>query len=864
MTETVLPTPAPNKLSRRMRPPDLVIKANMEERQSVRSADKQGPRSAKRESRLGFRNLFARHKQVATEVEPSIQSPKRVSGNNGNHYYLGTTIPQTLSVPNLDLQRIGIQSEIHLPPPLREDDHPSPGHRPRTSALKSPIRLTFAPPTPPSPTKRRGSLATWEPVPLFQAWPQALRSATLPACVQADHLLKLHNKKEASNHLNHPDLGDDKGIFAEMAKKKHRRNSSSFKLDWTTKIYILVTAGYLLQYAGEGTHDRLPEKVVQLCKDSAAFASDVIPGRHWVLQVSSVFDEGVAAGQDTRSLLGKFGLREKEKRQASDILMVFEAAGDMESWMTFLRKEIESLGGKRPVTETGAPKQDGEDSPQQWPPSSSSSHHISSPPTRTPVIRDPNRFGRRPSVPDMHMRWDAPTTIDSPGLHLDATLGDLLPEHPFDDNSATNSFVSSDSRHSHRFSFMSAARTIVTSDSSACNSPIRDSFGSGGGGGHSPSDDATAVSDNDTLSTEVRPRPNASDIEDRRKSYRTSNIFLDPATSCVSHRAQPPETPNFSLPNATARRRAASQSSTDNSNNNRPPRRARRPPPSALGFTRPLSIVADSPSPSKSSCSRGPLDTTMASPVLEDWPVEDSRADMYDLSSKRSSRGSMRTSFQVSVHNSPRKYASMHSLHKPADQSSPWDEAEITARAAPSTTTRQQQREAGPETYGGLSPRSRSPIQREMAAQKRASLYSLTGSTVSVTVHKTAQRASMSEELMRGRRVSASPQPPPRSPYRRSLMSPPPAASGHTRNGSGASAKSFLSNRRSLPQMPHLQREAASHSLLMVPCAAGPPPAPPPNKALPPVPKGGKKRRSASMQPRMGLRATASMEGGVF
>lgn len=860
MTGTVLSTPGHSSLSptldtfsRRMRPPDLVIKANMDDRQSLRAAEKP-LRSGKRESRLGFRSLFMRHKPV-TEMEP-LKSPRSVTAGNSN------LIPQTLSIPNFG--GIGVHSEIHLPP-LSEDDHPV-ANRPSTAVLKSPARSTFAPPSSP-PTKRRGSLATWEPVPLFQAWPQALRSATLPACLQADHLLKLHNRKESNTHVNHPDIVDDKGMFAEMAKKKHRRNSSSFKLDWTTKIYILVTAGYLLQYAAEGSHDRLPEKVVHLCKYSAAFASDVIPGRHWVLQVSSVFDEGTAASHDTRSLLGKFGLREKEKRQASDILMVFEAAGDMESWIALLRKEIESLGGKRPVTETGAPMPEGL---RHQP----SLHTISPITTRTPVVRDPNRFGRRPSVPDMRTRWDASApTIDGLGLQFDpTTFGDWLPEPPFDDNSATNSFVSSDSRQldglrdsSHRYSFMSNARTIVTSDSSACNSPIRDSFGSGSQGSqgsNSPSDDATAVAD-DTLAPKVRLRHNASDIEDRRKSYRTSNIFLDPTTSCVSHRAV--ETPNFSLPNATARRRAASQSSTDNvspmsyDNSNRPPRRPRRPPPSALGFTRPLSIVADSPSPSKASSPRIPFD---ASCVLSEWPVEDLRAE-YDLSSDTSSRGSMGTSFRVSVHNSPRKYASMTAL--PPTRLSLDDKAEAARSASPEKRKRpslQAIATALPRSTSSMgdsdavSPRSRSPIQREMAAQKRASLYSLTGSTrssrhvtVSMSVHQT-------DELTRGRGVS--PQPPPRSPYRRSLMSP-----GHARNGSGSSAKSFLSNRRSLPQMPQLQREA-NQALLMVPCAAGPPPAPPPNKALPPVPTGKKKTRSASIPPKMGQRMVGSVDGGVF
>lgn len=57
---------------------------------------------------------------------------------------------------------------------------------------------------------------------------------------------------------------------AEKVKSKHKRqiSGSLSKADWIQKIFVLVTSGYLLQYSGEGSFDRLPEKMMQLGKDS--------------------------------------------------------------------------------------------------------------------------------------------------------------------------------------------------------------------------------------------------------------------------------------------------------------------------------------------------------------------------------------------------------------------------------------------------------------------------------------------------------------------------------------------------------------------------------------------------------------------
>lgn len=876
---TEAPFPPATKLSRRMRPPDLEIKATTGSRVLLRG-DKNA-KSGRRESRLGFSRFFGRHRAVnGTEA---VEKPESKSSDD-----ISTTIGGT----PYDLQPQGLKSEVHLAP-LRDIGTTS---RPSTAGVRSPP-YTPSPGSSPMAAvgKRLGSNATattpWDPVPLFQAWPQAVRTATLPACLQADSLLRMHNKKEMLPTVNHPDLVDDKDMFVAMAKKRHRRSSSSFKLDWTTKIYMLVTSGYLLQFCGDGPHDCLPEKVVQLTKYSAAFASDVIPGRHWVLQVSSVFEDGALTSQDTRSLLGKFGLREKERRQASDILMIFENAADMDSWMNLLRREIEVLGGKAPLTETGTPRLSDEHTPSPI-----------SPAGRTIVLKDPN-FGRTGSLPGM--QWDAAVT-DDPELH---PLPEYPPDHSFDDNSTTNSFVSHDGRQldglrdsANRFSFMSAARTIVTSDSSACNSPVRDSFGSGSQGSQ-PSEDVTPLADE---MDKANLRPNAAEIENRRQSYRSSNMFFDPNAPHATHRQHSSlsvvqEPPNFSLPNTAARRRAASQVAIDpvqisstTTAPGRPPRRSRRPPPPTLGFTRPLSIVADSPSPSRS-LSRNPMDTMesrdICSPldspsIFTSWATENTRLE-YDLSSRVSGQQANTTSFQVSMHTGPRKYASMNSL-RPAEHTSLWDDApKKPSHLAPSPSfvrgispmrfpqPPQSANSVIPRSMSSMDvpnllspPRSRSPIQRAMASQKRASMYNLQApatisrrGSISVFDNNTGHRPTQSEHYEASFR-SRSP-----APRRASMLSV--VSSRHKRAGSCSSARSFhvLDSRRSMPQMP--PGSLVTSPLLVtspVVAVAGPPPAPPPNKALPPIPVS-KKRRSGSVPPPPLMRVSQSMAnlpGGEF
>ncbi|KKF96618.1 hypothetical protein CFO_g1016 [Ceratocystis platani] len=282
-------------------------------------------------------------------------------------------------------------------PPL----HPS--HEPVTESLSPPASVPI--PRLPSQSQMykttKAPMATWNPPPLFRAYPQAIRHSRLPASsVSADSLLRTQEKRTGNGAAKDVDVsGSSKASetstaslnsaeFPPPKKKGHRRIASSSlpKIEWTHKIYVLVTSGYLLQYSGAGAYDRLPEKILHLGKESAAFVTDIFPGKHWVLQVSAVMDSQGTMSAGTRSIFSRL----LEKRHASNYLMVFESSDDMDGWIGVLRREIEALGGKKMLSETGeaAPKAE----PRRLRAQGSQ---------RTLVVRDPARFSKAlPAAPD--------------------------------------------------------------------------------------------------------------------------------------------------------------------------------------------------------------------------------------------------------------------------------------------------------------------------------------------------------------------------------------------------------------------------------------------------------------------------------
>ncbi|KAL8688785.1 MAG: hypothetical protein Q9218_005391 [Villophora microphyllina] len=234
----------------------------------------------------------------------------------------------------------------------------------------------------------------WDPPPLFQAYPQSVKHATLSApAMSSDSILgfqyerkrKPKGKKNGFGSAGKSSSGDEEegvedGQEAVLAIE-----------GWSSKIYLLVTSGYMLQYSGEGSFDRLPEKIMPIGKDSAAFASDAIPGKHWVLQVSHVLDEnGIAKTGTSWSFLRRLGLVGNMKRcSASNFLLVLDSPQDLDAWLSVVRREIEAWGGDRYQADTSnQPSTKEVLRPLQQKPS-----------RRYLVKRDPNQFSASTSNP---------------------------------------------------------------------------------------------------------------------------------------------------------------------------------------------------------------------------------------------------------------------------------------------------------------------------------------------------------------------------------------------------------------------------------------------------------------------------------
>ncbi|KAJ5123852.1 uncharacterized protein N7515_007677 [Penicillium bovifimosum] len=199
----------------------------------------------------------------------------------------------------------------------------------------------------------------WKPPPLFQAYPQSTKHECLPApAISADSILRLHATTARSSTEDNPanPLEQDEATDAarkkrEEKQRKHLRTLSGTinKVEWTRKIYVLATAGYILQYAGEGKHDRLPERMLMLGPQSVAFASDAIPGKHWVVQVS----HNPTADDDTvpeppKPRFSRFGFHKSHTRRFSrNFLLVFDNPDAMIEWLAAVRAEIEKRGGRK-------------------------------------------------------------------------------------------------------------------------------------------------------------------------------------------------------------------------------------------------------------------------------------------------------------------------------------------------------------------------------------------------------------------------------------------------------------------------------------------------------------------------------------
>ncbi|KAJ9650175.1 hypothetical protein H2198_010511 [Neophaeococcomyces mojaviensis] len=184
-----------------------------------------------------------------------------------------------------------------------------------------------------------------DPPPLAQAYGQAILHASLEAPVS---FAGKSRSRRAS--LSSKDMGSTNALEASIeVKRSHRRTESGESVcSVKEKTFFLTGGPYIMQYDGDAGGDALPEKILALDKDSVAFASDVVPGRHWVLQVSRRRGSGSSPqkAQSLRPTWSRLTLRSAENRRAVDtLLLVFNDSEELHTWLFAIRKEIEDLGG---------------------------------------------------------------------------------------------------------------------------------------------------------------------------------------------------------------------------------------------------------------------------------------------------------------------------------------------------------------------------------------------------------------------------------------------------------------------------------------------------------------------------------------
>lgn len=332
------------------------------------------------------------------------------------------------------------------------------------------------------------TLASWDPPELFKAYPQAIKHARLRApTAQVKAILQLYEERKITSFeqeveqnvlVDHVKNEGPRKKREKATRSKHSTSEITSNHGWTEKVYVLTTSGHLLEYAGDGAFDRLPEKFLPLGRESAAFASDAIAGEHWVLQVSRIAnDDGIIPDEGPRSIFRKLGFGNDMRRSTSAFLLIFDSPEDMNSWLVLLRKEIEALGGRKYRPDVAVRRTNDENSRQ-----------LRERQTRRYFIkRDHNRFENE--VPDASFgdttdKKHCAKAGDDKLLSITDRRPSMATQKSMDSPSVSNATISSDQailerlKETPRISYVSAAtKTCSTSRGSSPEpSPARAPF----------------------------------------------------------------------------------------------------------------------------------------------------------------------------------------------------------------------------------------------------------------------------------------------------------------------------------------------------------------------------------------------------
>ena len=513
----------------------------------------------RRTSKLGLLGLFNRSK-IALDVEtPQEKLETQWEG------ILSTERPLTK-----DPASSFVPAENELTP-IQETPDMSLQRRPSRGALRN--RQSFK--------KETSSSASdaWNAPPLFQAYPQSVKHATLKApLMSAEAILRLSNERNRANEGQSAVYGD-----GEEPQKKDKKLRKSTTLDviakgeWVEKIYVLVTAGYLLQYAGHGAYDRVPEKIMHLSETSAAFASDAIPGKHFVLQISQVSNEdGTIDPEISRSMFKKMGgLRGEMRRSVANFLLVLQNPEEMSEWLVAVRKEIEALGGKEYKPEMPWDEDNAETPVAKQPQRMPSQRYL--------VKRNPHQFEDKPwepphdvSLGDKVIIEEKPQEITRMPALVTGNRQSITTQKSADSRYVSDTQASIDQVHLDRLreSYASTAEntTSTSRDSSPQRSPL---LGSQDTIAELPAKPFTPTPTSEHLETGSLSSHTLSDpiIADRESLQPTPTPTSRPISTVVS---PPPErtmspAPNFSVPSFSKRYSAASTSPAPSTKATSPP-----------------------------------------------------------------------------------------------------------------------------------------------------------------------------------------------------------------------------------------------------------------------------------------------------
>ena len=769
----------------------------------------------RQESRIGLRQIFSRSK-LANKIDDQLTPLSANDRSNGDRSSVADFSNSLYSSQHASSQSTLSTSSASS---HRAAENPQPNHSRSFGALSRGMRRKPSQDTP------QRSL---EHSPLFLAYPQAIQQATLPApTISADALLQ-YEKLKANEQLT-ADLSKQEKGPKEKSKKKQANKTAPPRIQWTNKIFLLTSNSSVLQYAADSHYSSGPEKVIYLGNASAAFVTDVIPGQHWVLQISAdvTAPETEAAAETSRSLFSKGAQAAAESRIAANMLLVFENAGDMDTWIALVRREIEKIKSKQ--------------TPLESKPVEASYNVREKPSQRTLIARD---LSQKQLYTADERHADNDTTITAADF-------DAMQEHCMDDVSTTNSFVSHEGRQleslresATRLSLMSSGqRTMITSaTSSPSTSPTIDSF---------PRNSDETPYPQETVPSCVKSRQNAAVIAHRRASMQPGGIFnLEGDTAhhqrdhpmSVSHSRSstlsqelPNMTPNFSVPTSSIRRYSHSRSSSsDVSIPPSPPqpkailpqRAPRGKPPTSLKTSRPLSMVADHPSPQpvlapRPSTSKGEKESpseqsqvqTAASKASPPRPAPSS--DRIPL--RRSSLLNMNNVTAASKN--PRRLSSLgavqrHGKPMPSDTRHESDDADQVSQqlsGAPVLTWNDQKRSRRV---------SMDPFEK---TSSRSGVQSKNGRRTSVrpSAADRVHRRQHSADGVRSMGASSHMPPPMLAPPPTAPLPPIPPASSNPSTRASMLLPRSMNNRRSVAQY----------------SSDGPPLGPPPARSLPPIPQ---------------------------